>query len=301
MAQVAAANNSFSIEIGGESAGHTKKVEGGTPKAESKTMHGGPLDRGFHIQGNLSYNDLKSTILIGQSKALINHMNQTLKNQPEPITAIAHACDVGFKSKAQMEMTGLWISEINFNKLDANSGEAFYADFVHKIEVCKYKKGDDKVVQGMGIKQADQWRCNSFEVQLGSMPTDHVITCEIPKVSQKFKELRVGKRRDYTWIPSVVEIGDLKLQMPMTHGWSEWSTLAETYLVKGDMTLANEMDGSISFLSPKGDNLGELEIYGCTLTDVSADALDSSADSIRTFTVTCKVRNMLLKPEKTDM
>lgn len=301
MTMPAMGSNVFKFVLGGVDVGYVKKVGGGTPKAASTKMQGGPINRAWHVQGNLSYEDVKATILCGQSKGFVDMMNLTLDDQPKSAEGIIHACTVDFKSKAQMELIGAWIKKLSFNKLDANSGDPFFVDCEFAVQSCLYKKGDDSKVTGKGINKADQWRCNAFSVEMGNMPCDHIVTCELPTVEQKFKELRVGKRRGYEWIPSVVELGKLKLQFPVSHGWEQWSTLAHAYIARGQMGRSQLMQGAVTMYAPDQETeLGEFVLKDCALESLTMDEGEGGKDAIKMATAELSVTDIDLVLKVSD-
>lgn len=294
-------NSLYSALFDGQGAGYIKKVDGGTLEVKTSDVAGGGENRMIKARGNPSYKDISLSVLMGQSKYLIDWMNLTLADTPKAVTGVIQACNVRREVMAEMETLNTWIKKVQIPKMDANSDDALFVDVDLCADRVNYKNGDKSKVTGLGMNKAYGWRLNAFRMEMGNMPCDDVISVEVPSIEQSFQQHRSGAKRFLENMPSVVKLGNIKITFPIARGWNEWSQLAQAELRDGGMSYGALMDGALTFLAPnQSDELGRIEFQRCGLVSLTKDAAEGTSDKVATATAELAPHDMKLFMQVTD-
>ncbi len=183
----------FAISLdGGESIGYLKSVKGLSGKSSGDTP-------------------TTMEIGMGMGKGLVDWTNAFFKSQPQPKTAVIHACNANYESMATRELINTHITEVSFPKLDASSKDPAYMTIKLRPEKIQYKKGDGNVVSGRVGEKHKDWLAANFRVEVGGLPCKRVTKVESFSLKQRVLRTKSSTRRASASVPTKVEIPNLKL------------------------------------------------------------------------------------------
>ena len=301
MTQASFSGGHFAFQIdGGESIGYISKVDGGVPEGDDVAQKMGPNLLARKSVSNFKYTDITIEAGMGMTKGFYDWMNLYFKRQFETKTGIIHACNAKFESMAMLELINTHISEVSLPKLSGDSKDPCKMTIKLSPEEVHYKKGDGKVVSGKVGEKHKDWLAANFRVEVGGLPCDWVSEVELPKLTVKIIEHRVGSRRIAEKHPASCELSDLKLTSSM-RDWDKWRDAANTTLIKGNMAMGAEMTGSVTFLDPSlKKELGRLDMTGLNIKKVGIDAAEANKESMARFTVELTVNECVFVFNESD-
>jgi phage tail-like protein len=245
----------YGIELDGIKAGWVWSVEGGHATSEVvQEKVGSDAIIKKHIAG-VKYEDISIQCGTGMSKAFYQWMKDSFDHKYTRKNGAIIAADFNYKEHSRLTFTNGLITEIGFPALDAASKDAAKMTIKFKPEITRQtqRTGGPSIVGQFENKQAVQkkWLPANFKLRIDGLDKgcSRVNKIEAITVKQKVSEHAVGEMRDYEQEPMHLEIPNLVITFPESHG-DEFYKWHEDFVIKGNNGDEAEKGGTLEYLTP---------------------------------------------------
>lgn len=250
----------FALELDGKAVGFLKSVEGGAITAEVVTEEssgGGAFPR-KHIAG-VKYEDITIEIGMSSDAVLWDWLSSFFERKAARKNGAIILCDFDFKTRARHEFTDALITEVTIPALDGSAKDPAYLKIKISPETIQYKPADGSKLKEPAKKQK-QFLPSNFRFDLGSLPTTKVRKIDSFTIKQKVVENPVGELREIQREPGALEYPNLAVYVSAQDA-KAWVDFHENFVVKGQNSDADEVDGSINLLDPSGKTFIRIDLH----------------------------------------
>ncbi|MDX6585773.1 MAG: hypothetical protein QOI31_246 [Solirubrobacterales bacterium] len=233
----------FFLELDGEPGGFVVDVQGGFPHGEILETPNGPDQFKKHI-GNVKYEEVSFKFAMTQQpQGLFNWISETLDRSVPSRSGSIKACDADFRVTQQGHFTDALITEIGFPALDAAAKDPAYMTLKFSSDAIATEGGGGTVPSG-GVKAGDA----SFKFAAGSLSSKAPAKIDAFTIKQGLAEVSPGGPKR----AAKISIPDIKVTLTRNSGLSSWLAFYEDFLVEGNHSEADEIDGQVTLTNSKG-------------------------------------------------
>jgi hypothetical protein len=288
------ASGKFAIELGGQSAGWVRSVEGGGGSADiAEALANSGIDK--HI-ATPQYDDFTVEVPVGPSGLLRDWIKAAWNGDaPAKDGAIVVADYLG-RAKQRAEFHEALISEISFPACDGASKDPAYLTIKFAPYISTFKKAGNELIKDPAPTKQKGWLPSNFRLNIDGLPCERVKKIDSFTIKQTLVDDSLGEIRDYAKEPAKIEYPNLTLLIPQTDidGWHKWY---ESFLVKANNANQNEKNGTLALLAAnQKDVLGEITLEGIGLKRFTPFLRsEANADSIAHFEVELYVESMTIQ------
>jgi hypothetical protein len=128
--------------------------------------------------------------------------------------------------------------------------------------------------------------------------TKDLISIDALKWTQKVHPHEVGEFIEAIYVPTAVEVGDLKLTLS-SNAYEQWHKAAEAWFVRGERTEEMESTKTLTILGPNAkEPIATIDFENCGLKEFAFAAMEANKDAINTFDCTFYVEKIKLNIQK---
>lgn len=274
----------FALELDGVFAGWLYEVEGGHAVADVVTERlGADWLSKKHI-GNVKYEEITLVVGANMSKAFYDWIAESVSGQNNRKNGAVVAADFNYRETSRLTFTDAFVTELAMPALDAASKDA--AKLTVKVRpamtrrVATAEGAKLPPPEGKGHKQ---WLPANFRLRIGGLEETamRVNKIEALVIKQKVVEHAVGEFRDYDPEPGGVEVPNLVITLPESHGQPlyDWH---ESFVIQGNAGEEQEKGGSLEYLAPDLKTvLFRVDFQHLGIFKLAPDKSEAGAEGVR--------------------
>jgi hypothetical protein len=284
----------FALNLDGHPCGFLRSAEGGGVKAEVVTQQiGGMNMRPKHI-GIPQPEAFSVSVGMSMSKSFWNWVKDAWDGKVVPKNGSVQTCDRDLNVVHEQSFQQALVTETSFPALDGASKDPGYITVKFMPCTTRHKVVSSGKVRGDFSTTQKLWSPANFRLQIEGLDCTKVNKIEAFTIKQNVKRLEIGDGREYELEPTNLEFPNLTITTAMSSAksWCEWH---ESFVMKGVNDVTKEKTGSITLLSPKGDELLTITLKGIGIFDLSVDKGDAGADSIKRMKAQLYIEEMDFK------
>ena len=235
---------------GSEFLGFVKKVSGGVIRAELAQQQLGPDNVSKKHINAISYEDFTVRAGMGMPKGFYEWIRAAFDGAHISKNGEVHACDFEGNSMCVRSFRDAHISEVTIPAMDGSSRQPAYMTIKLDPKEIEYRPGTGSQVPGENPHPRRKWRRSNFRFELGDLPCKRVAKIDSFTWKMAVVKDEVGDFRIPTLHPVKIEVPNLRLTISMAdvEPWEDWH---RSFVVEGNCGEDAELNGSITFLSPK--------------------------------------------------
>jgi len=278
----------YGIELDGIMAGWVWSAEGGHATSDVVSEKLGPdhLIR-KHIAG-VKYEDITIQCGTGMSKGFYEWIKASFDHKYTRKDGAIVTADYNYKELARLTFHQALITEVGFPALDAASKDPCKMSVKFSPEITRQtvSMGGGASIVGKyasdSVKQK-KWLPSNFRLSIDGLDEacSRVNKIEALTIKQKVIDNPVGEMRDYQKEPASLEVPNLVVTFPESHGdmFYKW---AEDFIVRGNNGDAAEKNGSLDFLTPNlKDSLFTINFHHLGIFKLTPEKVESGSENIR--------------------
>jgi hypothetical protein len=284
----------FALELDGSPCGFLRSAEGGGVKADVVAQQvGGMALRSKHI-GLPQPEAFSVSVGMSMSKTFWTWLEDSWNGNITRRDGAVQTCDRDLNIVHEQTFLQALVTETGFPACDGSSKEPGYITVKFMPELTRHKATGSGKPKGIFSQQQKLWSPANFRLQLEGLDCSRVNKIEAFTIKQNTKRLEIGPKREYELEPTSLEFPNLTVTTSMATAktWFDWH---DDFLIKGNNSADKEKSGSLTFLSPKGEELLMIELKGLGISNLSVDKGDSGTDSIKRVKCELYVEEMNLK------
>ena len=278
----------YGFEMDGMMAGWLHSAEGGHANSDVVTEKLGP-DHVMkkHIAG-VKYDDVTVACGTGMSKGFYQWIKDSFDHKYSRKNGAIVAANYNYQEISRLTFFNALIAEVGFPALDASSKDAAKLTVKLTPETTRTttSAGGGPSISGKygtDSKVQKKWLPSNFRLRIDGLEEacSRVNKIEALVVKQKNVDHAVGEMRDYEKEPAYLEIPNLVVTFPESHGkgFMDWH---EDFVIKGNNGDDREKNAQLTYLTP---NLNE-ELFTITFKHLGVfkltpDKVESGSESIR--------------------
>jgi hypothetical protein len=271
-----------------------RSVDGGGVKADVVAQQvGGMAVRAKHI-GLPQPEPISISVGMSMSKSFWTWLEKAWDGEIIRKTGAVQTCDRDLNVLHEQSFDGALVTETGFPALDGSSKDPGYITVKFLPETTRHKMTSGNKARGIFSKQQKLWSPQNFRLDIDGLDCTRVNKIEAFTIKQNTKRLECGPKREYELEPTSLEFPNLTVTTSMATAktWIDWH---KSFLIDGVNDVTKEKAGSITFLSPKGEDLLTIELSGLGISNLAPDKGDASTDSIKRIKVELYCEEMNLK------
>jgi len=278
----------YSIELDGIMAGWLHSTEGGHATSDVVVEKLGPDHIAKkHIAG-VKYEDITCTCGTGMSKSFYQWLQDSFDHKYSRKNGAIVAANFNYGEHSRLTFYNALVSEIGMPALDAGSKDPAKMTIKFHPETTRTTTSSSgpsisggKYAINPSVQK--KWLPANFRLKIDGMDDacPRVNKIEALVVKQKNVEHAVGEERDYQQEPAHLEIPNLVITFPESHGDSfyKWH---EDFVIKGNNGDDKEKGGTLEYLTPNlGEVLFTLTFKHLGIFKLTPDKVESGSENIR--------------------
>lgn len=272
------------MELDGNFAGYLRKVEVGKVKGDVLAHNlGGSLRQKKHV-AKMSWDTIKFEVGVGMGADLYKWIQSSFREQHTVKSGAVMVCNQNYEVQRRVDFEEAHITEITLPRLAAKDGKELYFSVTIQPTRVRHTAGDGSKNQIKIAAEQKLYAGTNFRLLTPSGPTQGcLMSIDSLKWTQKVEEFAVGEFLESTYVPTSVEVGDVKLTLS-AHKYQEWEAKAKSWFVDGARTEALEVTKTIQILGPDGnDVVAEITLENCGYKELSFSAMEANKSSVASF------------------
>ncbi len=267
----------FSLEIGGQTAGYLKSIEGGGVKAEVvETQQPGETFANKHITGVL-FEEVSIQVDLSLDPLFYQWISDTLKRKKARRDISVVSVDSSYKVRGREDFTNALITEITFPACDGASKEPAYLTVKFAPENVRFTKGDGSKLKGPVTTKKKKWLSSNFRLQIDGLDCSRVTNIAPFTIQQLVAADDIGAGREREKQPVRLEFGDLIISSLET-GAQTFMDWQEDFLIKGNCGDEMEKSGTLTYLAPDQSEMGAISFSHLGIFRFALARRDDSSD-----------------------
>ena len=288
----------FLLSLDGEPA-IIKDFDGGNVSGETKEIPGGPYNTAMKAISGLKFEPFTINVGMSMGRALLAWIQASFRNEYAYKNGSIVSANSNYKAQSYRHFRDALITKVTIPTLDASSKDTAFITVEFDPTEVEFQRGDNQPIQGQVSTKQKVWQPCNFRVEIGGLPCASIKKVESFTLKQNVKEVPTGRSRIPDKVPTKVEFPNLKLTMP-TAGNDAWIDWFKDFALNGKCDAASELTGAIEFLAPDGSTLGEVELFGVGITNISHSKHEAGSDNIQELTAELYVERMALDLRHVD-
>jgi hypothetical protein len=242
----------------------------------------------------MAHDPIKFEIGVGMGKNIYEWIQSSFDNKHITKSGAVMICDQNYQVQRRIDFTMAHITEITLPKCDAKGKDALYFSVTIQPETVRHTAGSGSMTGVIGSNQKLHAGTN-FQLNSPMGTTKDLISIDSLKWTQKVHAHEVGEFLEAIYVPTAVEVGDLKLTMS-SNSYKQWHDAAESWFVRGERTEEKEMTKTLTILGPNAkEPIATIDFENCGLKEFAFAAMEANKDAINTFDCTFYVEHIRLK------
>lgn len=284
----------FALELEGDIIGYIRKVDIGKLKGEVVTNNLGPTNRQKKHVARPTWDQMSFEVGLGMGKRLLDWMNSSFKMKHLRKGGAFIMFNQDYDVQRRCDFTDAHITEIGMGTYDAKGKEGVYFSIKIQPETVRFTDGGGKL--NPVVSQHQKLHANTnFEIDVPGVDCSDFKKFELPKFTCKVTEDGRGKGNESQYVPTSVEVSDLKFTVG-SHIYKSWYDDAMAFLIHGKRDETKEKTIAINVKGPDGDeDVAVLTFANCGYKEVQfAEAMEANKEAVATFVATFYVEEMNL-------
>jgi hypothetical protein len=287
----------FALELEGRIVGYIKKADLGKLKGEVVTNNLGPTNRQKKHVAKMAWDAMSFDVGIGMGKELNDWINSSFEMNHLRKSGAFIMFDHNYNVQRRCDFTDAHITEITLPACDAKGKDGMYFSIKIQPETVRFTDGGGKMNPVIGEHQKLHANTN-FRVDAAGLPAKHISKVDSLKWTCKVTEDAHGEFIESQYLPTAVEIADLKLTIG-SQDYKAWYDAAKAFLVDGQRSEKDEKIFGIDILDPAAkDPIARLDYENCGFKEFAFEALEANKDAVSQFNVTMYTEKVKLTINK---
>lgn len=287
----------FALELEGRFVGYIKKADLGKLKGEVVTNNLGPTNRQKKHVAKMAWDAMSFDVGVGMGKELMDWLNSSFEMNHLRKSGAFIMFDHNYQVQRRCDFTDAHITEITLPTFDAKGKDGAYFSIKMQPEVVRFSDGGGKINPLVGENQKLHANTN-FRVDAAGLPSKHVSKVDSLKWTCKVTEDAHGEFIESQWLPTAVEIGDIKLTIG-SQDYKAWYEKAKAFLVDGVRAEKDEMAWGVDILGPNAqDVIARLDYENVGFKEFAFEGMEANKDAVSNFNVTMYTEKVKLTINK---
>ena len=282
----------YVLAFEGKPTGFAKSVSGGNIKGEVATHQLGPDNVQKKHLATIKHEGITLEVGMGIGRVMFDWINSAFTQGHSTRTGEIVAADFDYNVMRITEFHNAHITEIGFPALDGSSKDPCYMTVKIEPERLRHRKP-----QGRQLKprtDSTQWLASNFRFELGDLPCKRVSKIDAFTIKQGVVDDQVGGDRQK------IEVPNLKLTFSAADA-EPWEAWFKSFVVDGQSSDADELSGSITFLSPDHQSaLGTIEIINAGIISLQPAKTEANKEDLSRIVVEMYVEEMKIDFKEVD-
>jgi hypothetical protein len=284
----------YFLILDGVKCGYVKSVEGGGIFAEVINEPAGPTYFVKKHIGQPKYEEFEVQVGFSMTKKVYEWIAQSWSMSRPRVNGSIVVLDYQLQPVSERQFSGAILTETTIPAMDGSSKEPSYMTLKFAPEVIRAAKpsGSKADFGQYGKNEQKIWLPSAFKLQIDGLDCSRVNRIEPFTVKQVLVTDNSGATRDSAKAPSKLEFPNLKITLAESTAQSfvDWH---ESFVIKGNNDEKNEKNGSLTLLSPNGqEELVKIQFYNIGIFRMEPEKAEANADQIKRVQVEMYVERM---------
>lgn len=292
----------FALELNNEVGGWLQSVEGGYAESEVRTDKIGSDRLAKKSIANVKYSEITATWNASMQKVFWDWVKASIDQNYARQNGAIISNNFNGHEVSRLNFFNALVSELGFPALDAASKDSAKATLKFRPEYTRAQaKPADARAKGVIKRQANLWSPANFKVEAEGLSKALSRAIKVEALSLKFKiaDNPVGNMRDYEIEPAAIEIPNLVITVPESHG-DEFYAWHESFVIKGNCGEDQEKNFTITYLDQtRQKSLFEIQMHRCGIFKLTPGKLEAGGEKVRDLKIEMYAEDMVPKQIET--